>query len=95
MVIDQFEAWLVELGSCVGLCDRKTNGVCKTLTEGASSNFDTRCILSFGVTRGDTIYCLCCRVGSAATARTIGTKLEKTYSEGLQIVQRHLVAEEM
>ena len=58
MVINQLKAWLVELGSCVGLCNCKTDGVCKTLTEGTSSDFDTRCILGFGVTRGDAVYCL-------------------------------------
>ena len=31
MVIDQLEAWLVELGSRVGLCNGKAYGVCKTL----------------------------------------------------------------
>ena len=62
MVIDQIEAWLVELGSCVGLCNRKTDSVCKTLTEWTSSDFDTGCILSFGVTRRNAIYCLDARV---------------------------------
>ena len=58
MVVDELEAWFVELGSCMCLGNCKTNGVCKTLTEGSSSNFDTGCILSFGVTRCDAIYCL-------------------------------------
>ena len=58
MIIDDVEAWLIELGSCVSLCNRKTDGVRKTLTEGTSSNFDTGCILSFRVTRRDAIYCL-------------------------------------
>ena len=58
MVINDLEAWLIELGSCVSLCNRKTDGVRKTLTEGTSSNLDTGCILSFGVTRCDAIYCL-------------------------------------
>lgn len=56
MIIDQLKAWLVELGSCVGLCNCKTDGICKTLTEGTSSNLDTRCILSFGVTGCNAIY---------------------------------------
>ena len=58
MVIDQLETWLVEHGSCVGLCNGKTDGVCKALTKGTSSDFDTRCILSFGMTGGDAINCL-------------------------------------
>lgn len=58
MVIDELEAWLVELCSCMGLCNRKTDGVCKTLTEGTSSNFDAGCILSFGMARCNTVYSL-------------------------------------
>lgn len=95
MVIDQLKAWLVELGGCVRLCNCKTDGVCKTLTEGTSSNFDTRCILSFGVTRGDAVYCLYRWIESTATEENISIEREKTYSESFQIVQRHLVAEEM
>ena len=58
MVVDELEARLVELGSRVGLCNCETDGVCKTLTEGTSGNLDTGCILSFGVTWCDAIYCL-------------------------------------
>ena len=58
MVIDELEAWLIELGSCVSLCNCKTDGIRKTLTEGTRSDFDTGCILSFGVTGCDAIYCL-------------------------------------
>lgn len=87
MVIDQLVAWLVELGSCMSLSNRKTDGVCKTLTKGASSNFDALCVMSFRVTRGDTIYCLYCRVGSAAITKTMGAELDRTYSEGFQIIQ--------
>ena len=32
MIVDQLEAWLVELGSCMGLCNGKADGVCKPLT---------------------------------------------------------------
>lgn len=58
VVIDELKSWLIELGSGMGLCDCKTDGIGKTLAEGASSNFDTGCILSFGVTRCDAINCL-------------------------------------
>ena len=56
MVIDEIETWLIELGSCVGLCNCKTDGIRKTLAEGTSRYFDAGCILSFGVTGCDTIY---------------------------------------
>ena len=95
MVIDQLKAWLVEFGSCVGLRNCKTNSVCKPLTEGTSSNLDTRSILSFGVARGDAIYCLYCPIESAAIQGKIGTGSENTYSEGFEIVQGHSVTEEM
>lgn len=87
MVIDQLKAWLVELGSCVGLCNCKTNSVCKPLTEGTSCNFDTRCILSLGVARGDAIYCLYQRIVLAVAYGNMSTGSENTYSEGFQIVQ--------
>lgn len=86
MVVDQLEARLVELGSCVGLCNRKTDGVCKTLAEGTSSYFYARCILSFGMTGCDAVYGLYRRVESAATEEPTDTKREETYSEGFQIV---------
>ncbi len=95
MVINQLKAWLVEFGSCVGLCNCKTDGVCKTLTEGTRSDFDTRRILTFGMARSDAVYCLERGVESAATEEIIGIKTQKTYSESFQIVQRHLVAEKM
>lgn len=55
MVVDHFETGLVELGSCVNLCNGKTNCVRKSLAEGASSDLDAICVMSLGVTRSDAV----------------------------------------
>lgn len=55
VVIDEFEARLVKHGRCVGLCNCETNGIGEPLTKRARSNFNTWCILTFWVSRSDTV----------------------------------------
>ncbi len=58
VVIDEFEARLVEYGCCVGLCNCETNSIGESLAKRARSNFNTLCILTFWVSRSDAIDCL-------------------------------------
>lgn len=58
MVIDQIETRLVELSSGVGLRNGQANGVSETLTKRSSSDFNSRCILSFWVPGGDAVNLL-------------------------------------
>ena len=58
VVIDKFEARLVEYGCCVGLCNCKTNSIGEALTKRARSNFNSLCILTFWVARSDAVYFL-------------------------------------
>jgi len=53
VVCGDIEAGLVENGTGVSLSDGETNSVGETLSEGASSHFDTRSIVSLGVTGCD------------------------------------------
>lgn len=55
VVIDEFEARLVEYGCCVGLCNCETNSIGESLTKRARSNFNTLCILTFWVSRSDAV----------------------------------------
>lgn len=55
VIIDEFEARLVEYGCCVGLCNCETDSIGESLTKRACSNFDTLCILTFRVPRSDTV----------------------------------------
>ena len=55
VVIDQFISGFVEFGSCMSLCNGKTNGIGKTLTKWPGGNFDSRSILSFWVARGNAV----------------------------------------
>lgn len=51
VIVNQVEAWLVEVGSGVSLRNGKTNGISKTLPEGTSGDFDAGSVMEFGVTR--------------------------------------------
>lgn len=54
VVVEELIAGLVEDASTVSLGNGKTNGVGKTLTEGASCDLDTGSLVGFRVTWGDT-----------------------------------------
>ena len=58
VVIDQVKSWFVEYSSCVCLSNCQTNGITETLTKRASSDFDSRSIMSFGMTGGNAVYLL-------------------------------------
>jgi hypothetical protein len=55
-MVDEVETRLVELASCVVLCDCETDGVGETLAEGTSGDLNTISVVSFWVTRGKTVY---------------------------------------
>lgn len=58
VVIDKLETRLVELGSSVSLGYGKTNSIGETLAKRTSGDFDTRRILSFWMSRSDTVNLL-------------------------------------
>ena len=55
VVVNQIVARLVEDGSSVSLRNGKTDGVTEALTEGSSSDLDTRSVVRLGVTRCDAV----------------------------------------
>jgi len=58
MIVDKLETRLVELGSSVSLGNGKANSIGEALTKRPSGHFDTRCILSFWMSGGDTVNLL-------------------------------------
>lgn len=58
VIVDKLETRLVEFGSSVSLGNGKANSIGKTLTKRTRGHFDTRCILSFWMSRGDTVNLL-------------------------------------
>ena len=58
VVINQVKPWLVEHGGSVPLRNRKTNCIAKTLPQRTGRNFDTWGVVSFRMTRGDTVHVL-------------------------------------
>ena len=53
MVVYDLEAGLVEGTSSLSLCNGETNSVGETLTKRTSCDFDTGCVVGFGVTGAD------------------------------------------
>jgi len=53
VVVDDLEARLVECTGSLSLSNGETNSVRETLTQGTSCDFDTGCVVGFGVTGAD------------------------------------------
>jgi len=58
VVVDKLIARLVKDASSVLLGNGQTHGIGETLTKRTSGDLDTRCVVSFWVTRGDAVYSL-------------------------------------
>lgn len=54
-VVAQVKTWLIEDSGSVLLGNGKTNGIAKTLAEWTSCDFDSRGIVSFGMTGCDAV----------------------------------------
>lgn len=52
VIVEKIKAGLIEDRSSVSLCDSETHGVGETLAKGTGSDFDTRGVVGFGMTRG-------------------------------------------
>ena len=55
VIVDEFEARLIEYGCRMGLCNCETDSIGESLTKRACSNFDALCILTFWVPRSDAV----------------------------------------
>lgn len=90
MVVDQIKTRLVEDSTGVSLSNGKTNGIGKTLTERSSGHLNAGGIVGLGVARSDAVDLL-----PTVSLSLRAPDERKTYSEILEVVQRHLVSEQV
>jgi hypothetical protein len=55
VIVDQIEARFIENGRRVGLSDGKANSIGEALTQRTGCNFNSRCVMGFGVSRSNTV----------------------------------------
>jgi len=90
VVVDNVEAGLVEGTSGLSLSDGETNSVGEALTKRTSCDFNTGCVVGFGVTGADGVDLLMSESDDVYLERA-----PETYAETLDVVHGDGVAVEV
>lgn len=90
MIVDEVKSWLVEGRSSLCLGDGEADSIGEPLTQRARGDFNACGIERFRMARGDAVDLLKGQIRILCLASLTGT-----YSERLQIVYRHIIAEKM
>lgn len=89
VVVKKIIAGLVEDTSRVSLGNGQTDGVRETLTKRSSGDLNTGGVVGLGVTGSDAVELL------GESAGTFHLEINRAYTEGLEVIQGQLVAEEV